>query len=94
MTCPNCGEDMAVGSWPFCKGGHGKPALAVIDDQIEGGPRLFDITHEGVWIESKSQWKREVDARKDELIHVDKHDSAFYAKQRRMKDERDRDERR
>jgi hypothetical protein len=80
-----------VGDFPFCKGGHGKYNVNVIDDQLEGGARLFEtMGHEPVWIESKSQWKREVDAR--QLINVDKHDRAYYQKQFRMHDEKLRDE--
>ena len=63
----------------------------VIDDQIEGGPRFFEtMGHEDVWIESKSQWRREVEKRN--LENVVKHDSAYYAKQRKMHDEKLRDE--
>ena len=62
----------------------------VIDDQIEGGPRWFDtMGHEPVWIESKSQWRREVEAR--QLVNVVRHDAAYYAKQRKQHDERLRD---
>jgi hypothetical protein len=36
----------------------------VIDDQLEGGPRLFEhMGHEPVFIESKSHLKREMDKR-------------------------------
>ena len=63
---------------------------AVVDDQIEGGPRLFDtMGHEPVWIESKSQWKAEVAAR--ELVHVDRHDRAYYDRKFRQHDEMLRD---
>lgn len=45
--------------------------------------------HEPVWIESHSQWKREVAARN--LENVDRHDSAFYAKRTRENEERRKD---
>ena len=63
----------------------------VIDDQIEGGPRVFEnMGHEGVYIESKSQWRREMEKRG--LVNVVRHDSSYYAKQRKMHDEKLRDE--
>lgn len=90
MICDACQREIAIGSWPWCPHPHGYN-VSVIDDQLEGGPRFFDtMGHEDVWIESKSQWRREVAARN--LVNVDKHDSAYYAKQRRMHDEKLRDE--
>lgn len=90
MTCDRCGVEYGVGDFPFCKGGHGKYGISVIDDQLEGGARLFEnFGHEPVWVESKSQWRREVAARN--VVNVDRHDSAYYAKQRKMHDERLRD---
>jgi hypothetical protein len=69
-----------------------RPNRGVIDDQLEGGPRVFEtMGHEGVYIESKSQWKREMEKRG--LVNVVKHDAAHYAKQRKMHDEKLRDER-
>lgn len=90
MTCPGCGETLVVGSWPFCKDGHAPAKTFVIDDTLEGGARFFDtMGHEPVWIESKSQWRREVAARN--LVNVDKHDSAFYATRQRRNEERRKD---
>ena len=64
----------------------------VIDDQLEGGPRFFEnLGHEPVWIESKSQWRREV--ARHNVENVVRHDASYYAKQRKMHDERIRDER-
>ena len=34
-VCPKCGERLEVGSWPFCKGGHGKGQNNVIGDEID-----------------------------------------------------------
>jgi hypothetical protein len=90
VICDKCGTEYGIGDFPFCKGGHKPYKPMVIDDQLEGGPRLFDtMGHDEVYIESKSQWKREVAARN--LENVVRHDSAYYAKQRRMHDERLRD---
>ena len=77
VTCPGCGEELQIGSWPFCKDGHAPAVPQVIDDTLHGGPRWFDtMGHEDVWIETKSQWKREVAARG--LIPVEKHvDNVF-----------------
>lgn len=91
MECGKCGKTLAIGDWPYCPHpvGHN---VAVIDDTLEGGPRFFDtMGHEDVWIESKSQWKREVAARG--LVNVDKHDRAYYQRKFRQHDERLRDER-
>lgn len=91
MTCDRCQHHLQVGEWPFCP--HGFPGMAVIDDQIEGGPRFFEtFGHQPVWIESKSQWRLEADKRKDELTFVgDKHDRAYYRRQFRQHDEMLRD---
>ena len=97
--CPACGAKPKVLHWdyeqpgPCACGGSLLPyssALArnrgVIDDQIEGGPRFFEhMGNEPVWIESKSQWKRELESRG--LVNVVKHDSAHYAKQLKMRNE-------
>ena len=82
-TCACGGTLYEVGlSW------HGN--RGVIDDQIEGGPRWFEnMGHEPVWIESKSQWRREMEKRG--LVNVVRHDSAYYAKQRKRHDEELRD---
>jgi len=89
-ACDRCYRPLQIGEWPFCPHGFPYAGVAVIDDQIEGGPRMFDtMGHDEVYIESKSQWKREVAARG--LENVVRHDSAYYAKQRRMHDERLRD---
>jgi hypothetical protein len=90
VRCERCGVEYGVGGFPFCKGGHGRYNVNVIDDQIEGGPRFFEtFGHEPVWIGSKSEWRAAVD--RYQVVNVDKHDSAYYAKQRRMHDERLRD---
>ena len=101
--CEGCGERPKFFHWdyeptPVCPcGGKLHPYSAVvsrnrgvIDDQIEGGPRFFEtMGPEPVWIESKSQWRREVAARG--LENVVRHESSYYAKQRKMHDEKLRD---
>jgi len=90
--CDRCGVELKVGDFPFCRGagGHGPWRVSVIDDQLEGGPRRFEtMGHDAPYIASKSQWKREVAQRG--LVHVDKHDRAFYARMFKQHDERLRD---
>ena len=86
MTCDKCGAEYGVGQFPFCKGGHGYYNVSVIDDQIEGGPRFFEtLGHHPVWIESKSQLKREAEARN--LESCVRHDNDYYVRHRKMQDE-------
>lgn len=92
MTCERCGQELRVGDFPFCRNGsgHGQYRINVIDDTLEGGPRFFEnMGHDPVWIESKSQWRREVAARN--LVNVDRHDSHYYAQRRKWHDEKLRD---
>lgn len=91
--CDKCGQELQVGDYPFCKNGsgHGPWRVSVIDDTLEGGPRFFENMGDApVWIESKSQWRREVAARN--LVHVDRHDRDYYRRLFRQHDERLRDE--
>ena len=94
MMCQKCGKTLELGEWPFCGGvnNHGFPiaGISIIDDQLEGGPRRFEtMGDDEPYIESKSQWRREMQARG--LMNVDRHDSAYYAKRRKMHDECIRD---
>ena len=89
--CTTCGNTVTVGQWPWCPHGFAQ-GVSVIDDTIEGGPRYFDtMGHEPVWIESKSQWRREVAARN--LVPFDTHDRAYYDRLFRQHDERLKDTR-
>lgn len=64
--------------------------VSVIDDQLDGGPRMFEnLGHEPVWVESKSQLKREMDARG--LQHAYRHTQDYYDAQRKRHDEERRD---
>ena len=94
--CDKCGKELALGEWPFCggKNAHGFPVgtgVSVIPDAIEGGARWCEtMGHEPVWLDgTRTQWKREMEARG--LVNLDRHDSAYFAKQRKMHDERLRD---
>ena len=91
MICDKCGTEYGVGDFPFCKGGHGRYGVNVIDDTIEGGPRFFEtLGHEPVWIESKSQLAREAAARGK--VPASRHDRAYYDRLFRQTNERYRDE--
>jgi hypothetical protein len=92
--CPTCGKQLALGEWPFCGGrnNHGFPlhGVSIQDDQLEGGPRWFEtLGHDPVFIESKSQLKREADARG--LENVVRHDDHYYRTRRKWHDEKLRD---
>ena len=58
----------------------------VIDDAIEGGPRVIEFGEDAHYVESKSEWRR-VLASKPNLMHVDRHDHAYYARHRKQHDE-------
>lgn len=101
--CEACGAKRDVFQWdtepvPECCGQPMQEThlrlsrnLGVIDDQVEGGPRWFEnLGHEPVWIDSKSTLKREMEARN--LQFGGRHDAAWHAKNRKMHDERLRDE--
>lgn len=65
-TCEKCGKAIEVSEWPFCP--HGFPArpggVAMIDDQIPGGPRMFEnLGPQEVYIDSRSTLKREMETR-------------------------------
>lgn len=103
--CQQCGADVRGLYWNYetpepceCGGTWAETGTVltvgrhrgVIDDQIEGGPRMFEtFGHEPVWIDSKSEWRRQVE--KHNVVNVVRHDSAYYAKQRKMHDEKLRD---
>lgn len=88
MTCEKCGSVVTVGAWPFCP--HGVPHVAIIDDSLEGGPRRFEtMGDDAPYIETKSQWRREVERRN--LVPIVKHDRAYYDRMFRHANERRRD---
>lgn len=95
FACGKCGKILQLGEWPFCggKNNHGFPlhGLSIIDDQLEGGPRRFEtLGDDAPYIESKSQLRREAQARG--LLAVgDRKPASYFAKQRKMQDESIRD---
>jgi hypothetical protein len=90
VVCPKCGVTYGIGGYPFCRGGHGRAYPAVIDDQLEGGPRRFEtMGDDEPYIESKSQWRREMAARG--LVQMDRFDSDHHRRKFRQHDEMLRD---
>lgn len=63
MTCPDCGQPLAIGDWPFCKDGHTPSRLGAQSDDIPGGMKLENLGHEEVTVYSKSELRRELNAR-------------------------------
>lgn len=63
MTCERCGADVAIGEWPWCP--HGRAAhMAVLDDTLPGGARwMQNLGHEPVWVETRTQLRRELQDR-------------------------------
>ena len=59
-TCPKCNEPLEIGSWPWCKGGHGRGASLMIlgDDGYIGGKVLKNVAHEDITVYSRSEEKR------------------------------------
>ena len=89
MVCETCNQPVEIGEWPWCPHGYPIAGVSIIDDQLEGGPRVFDTMEGEPFIESKSQWKREVEARG--LVPYDRHDRAYYARRFKRHDEELRD---
>ena len=92
MICDRCFKPLADGEHGrfLCPLEPRKVGVSVINDELEGGARWFEhMGHDPVFIESKSQWKREVAARN--LVHVDRHDSHYYAVRRKWHDEKLKD---
>lgn len=92
IICERCYQPLSEGEhgWMLCPLEPRRVRVSVIDDQIEGGPRFFEtLGHEPVFIESKSQLKREAEARG--YIPCSRHDAKWHAKNRKMHDERIKD---
>jgi hypothetical protein len=106
FECDGCGRALTELRWDgslpdpcVCNGGwHETPltlSLArhtgVIDDQLEGGARWCEtLGHQPVWLDgTKSQWRRVTEEHKK--VNIVRHDSQYYAKQRKMHDEKLRD---
>lgn len=57
MICDDCGNEIGVGSWPFCPD-HGKPRnFTMIKDEIPGGIWLENLGPEPVKVHSHSERK-------------------------------------
>ena len=89
MTCEKCGAELQIGEWPFCPHGFPTVGLSVVDDTIIGGRVCETLGHEPFFYTSKSELRRE--AARRGLENVVKHDDSYYAKQRKLHDERRRD---
>ena len=61
MTCPTCGIELVVGSWPFCP--HGRGSYTAQPNDIPGGLTLENLGHEKVTVYSRSELRRELKAR-------------------------------
>lgn len=60
MTCPDCGKELVVGSWPFCAQGHERATVGVVPDDIPGGREIKSL---GITVHSRSQLRAELNAR-------------------------------
>jgi hypothetical protein len=96
--CAACGEAVKALKWdydapPVCcdrpmyeTGMTYDKAAAVIDDQLEGGPRRFEtMGPDAPFISTKSEWRREVDKR--QLRNVVRHEQSYYDTNRKRRDE-------
>ena len=90
MTCDRCGETLHVGDWPFCP--HGPVgSVHIVSDEFAEGPHWCEtLGHDPVWVESKSQLRREAAARGLECVGGRKSDDYFRRqRQRHMEELRD-----
>lgn len=55
-TCPECGEELSVGSWPYCP--HGKASSAIAVDGIPGGMVLENYGPNPVTVYSHTERRR------------------------------------
>jgi hypothetical protein len=56
MTCPSCGVELVVGSWPWCP--HEQGAYGVQPNDIPGGETLENVGPEPVTFYSRSEKRR------------------------------------
>jgi hypothetical protein len=61
MTCEKCGQEMAIGGWPWCP--HEPGATGAIDDSFIGGRTYENLGHSEVTVYSRSELRRELKAR-------------------------------
>jgi len=63
MTCDQCGEELTIGSWPFCKGGHGKPYGGIQPDSWGGAGMWHEhLGPDPVWTTGRQDLKRKAEA--------------------------------
>lgn len=62
MTCPACGQPLTIGDYPFCPHGRGHNAIET-DERWIGGRVFENLGHEPVTLYSRSELKREMQAR-------------------------------
>lgn len=62
MTCPDCGGELVIGSWPFCPD-HSLSRLGARSDDIPGGMTLENLGDQPVTVYSKSELRRELKER-------------------------------
>lgn len=102
-ACGTCGVQVDAFAWdydpmpehcgrPMFETGHGTAIThGVIDDQLEGGPRRFEtLGDDAPYIESKSQLRREAEARGLRAVG-DRKPAEYFARQRRLHMEELRD---
>jgi hypothetical protein len=58
VTCPSCGAELVVGSWPFCKDGHEPANVGVQPNDIPGGETIENLSHEPITFYSRSEKRR------------------------------------
>lgn len=81
---------MPLGAWPFCP--HGRAlGVNIISDEFAEGPHWCEtLGHERVWVESKSQLRREAEARGLTCVGGRKSDD-YFCTARRLHDQELRD---
>lgn len=61
-TCEQCGAELHISDWPWCP--HGPYRGDVIQDTLPGGAQWIEnLDTTPVWVESKSQLRREAEQR-------------------------------
>ena len=58
MICPDCGAELVVGSWPFCKDGHEPARIGAQSDDIPGGETIENVADQPVTFYSRSEKRR------------------------------------
>jgi hypothetical protein len=85
--CSLCGAPCGIGDWPWCP--HGRPSYGVHDDTLPGGARwLHNLDDRPVWVETKTQFTRELRSRDLQVADRGRHntdDASPYATRTRLK---------